>query len=381
MPEIMMESVGDMSFADKHVLIHTRNLKIPGGKQSYISALKKHFKSNISFFYYGNQDISKESRLTFFKRFFTDYHNFYLKLKQGNYDVVHINTSYNIKSYFRDSIFTLISKRAGCKTVVFWHGWRWDFEKKFGKILRPFFHYTFGKADAMICLGSEFSERLKAYDYRKPIYIETTVVAGEIIDYAKKDSYHLKDKSKTILFLSRVEKAKGIYETLDSFKSLLKSFPEISLNIAGTGNELKNAGKYVKEQGISAVNFLGWVEGKDKIKLLSESDIFVLASYSEGMPICVLEAMAMGLAVVTTNVGGIKDFFNEGDMGLIVNPGDKVDLALKIETLLQDEELCKRQSEFNRNYALNNFTPQKITARIESIYNALIEHDTSIKKA
>ncbi|MGI9551424.1 MAG: hypothetical protein ACR2MT_09510, partial [Aurantibacter sp.] len=64
----------------------------------------------------------KESKLAFIKRFFNDYLKFYRLLKKGNYDVVHINTSFNPKSYFRDSIFTLISKMLNYKTIVYWHG-------------------------------------------------------------------------------------------------------------------------------------------------------------------------------------------------------------------------------------------------------------------
>ena len=114
----------------RKVLIHTRNLAIPGGKQSYLIAIEPYFKNEITYFFYGTQEVVKESKLSFLKRFFGDYIKFHRILKNGQFDVVHINTSYNLKSYFRDSIFTLISVWLGIKTVVYWHGWRWDFEKK-----------------------------------------------------------------------------------------------------------------------------------------------------------------------------------------------------------------------------------------------------------
>ncbi|MGI9551754.1 MAG: glycosyltransferase family 4 protein, partial [Aurantibacter sp.] len=293
--------------------------------------------------------------------------------KKGNYDVVHINTSFNPKSYFRDSIFTLISKMLNYKTIVYWHGWKWGFEKKYAGKIVPYFHFTFGKADAMICLANEFADQLKKYRYSRPIYLETTVVEDQIMQHDEIESSVSNYEIKNILFLSRVEKAKGIYETLDSFNTLINKYPNIKLNIAGTGNELERVKDYVNRQGIREVNFLGWVDDEDKLKVLGEADIFVLASYSEGMPISVLEAMAMGLPVVTTNVGGVKDFFEDGQMGYKVEIGDSGDLKEKLEKLLSNDDLCKRMGNFNKHYALNHFSSKSICERLERIYESVID--------
>lgn len=363
---------------DRNILIHTRNLVIPGGKQTYLKALQGHFKNNVSYFYYGTQEPMKESRLGFIKRFFNDYVRFYRLLKKGNFDVVHINTSFNPKSYFRDSIFTLISTMLKYKTVVYWHGWRTDFELKYASKIRPFFHFTFGKADAMICLASEFAERLKEYGYIKPVYLETTVVEDNIInpinDNDSKEALGSKNENKIILFLSRVEKVKGIYETIESFRNLQNKFPNIKLNIAGTGSELDRVKDYVTEREIHSVHFLGWIDGDQKVRALYESDIFVLATYhGEGMPICILEAMASGKSVVTTDIGGIKDFFEDGRMGLKVKSKDPIDLEQKIEKLLSHPELMERIGAYNTVYAKERFSAKLVCQRLENIYEAAIE--------
>ena len=116
----------------------------------------------------------------------------------------------------------------------------------------------------MICLANEFHDQLISYKYRNPIYIETTVVEEEIIKHAGKVANDFEKKYKSILFLSRVEKGKGIYETLDSFNFLRNKYPDIVLNIAGIGSELEKAKSYVKEKDIPSVNFLGWVAGSEK---------------------------------------------------------------------------------------------------------------------
>lgn len=366
----------------KNVLIHTRSLNIPGGKQTYLLALEDYFKNDFSYFFYGTQQPVKESKLAFVKRFISDYIKFYRLLKKEEFDVVHINTSFNFKSYFRDSIFTLISKMLGNKTVVYWHGWNMDFEKKYADKIVPYFHFTFGKADVMVCLANEFSDKLKAYRYKKPIYTETTVVADSIMKYSE---YIDNADSKTfsglgqnnILFLSRVERVKGIYETIDSFQSLQNRHPNLTLTIAGTGGELENAENYVKEKKLGGVAFLGWIEGDEKLKALRNCDIFVLATYhGEGMPIAVLEAMAMGKPVITTDLGAIKDFFEDGKMGLKVKTRDSKDLENKLEQLIAQPELMKRMGSYNILYAKERFSPELVSERLENIYEDAMNEPT-----
>ena len=356
----------------RNILIHTRNLIIPGGKQSYLKALQAHFNNNVSYFFYGNQEPIKESLPGFIKRFFYDYVTFYRLLKKEKFDVVHINTSLNLKSFFRDSIFTLISTSLKFKTIVFWHGWRWDFEQKYGRKVRPFFRATFGKADAMICLAGEFVECLKGYGYNRPIHLESTLVEEQILAHEPIVPLASKNENTVILFLSRVEKEKGIYETIESFKNIQKSFPFTNLKIAGIGSELDNVKKFVANKKIDNIDFLGWVDGAEKLKVLSEADIFVLASYSEGMPICILEAMATGLPVVTTNIGGLKDFFEDAHMGYEVGIKDAGDLQLKLEKLIDNTQLRTKIGNSNVSYVRKYFSPKTVCDRLESIYESVI---------
>ena len=365
----------------KKILIHTRNLQIPGGKQSYLIALEDHLKSDITYFFYGTQIVKKETTWEFLKRFFGDYVKFHRLIKNGNFDVVHINTSFNKKSYFRDSIFTFISCRLKVKTIVFWHGWRWDFENKIARKIQWYFHKTFGKADAMVLLAKEFMDQIRFYGYKKKVYLETTVIEDDIMQLADQPQ-SLKAlqpfKSPTvILFLSRIEIAKGIYETIDSFHKILEKFPDTIFNIGGTGSELEKVKTYVSNKAISNIYFKGWISGIDKIKAIQESDIFVLASYSEGMPIAILEAMAGGLSVVTTDVGGVKDFFEDRKMGLVVKKKNTKDLTQKFDQLLADPAWRKQIGEYNIDYAKKKFAAVQVAKRLENIYNEVFDEKNS----
>lgn len=357
----------------RKVLIHLPNN--PGGKVNYFTALKDHFENDVSFFLCGKQG-RKESRLAVVKRMIRNFWSYYQLLKKGNFDIVLTNPTLNPKSFFRDSIFTLIACLSGVKTIVFWHGWRWDFEQKLVRKIKPYFRWTYGRADAMIFLAKEFAAQAQSYGYRKPVYLETTVVEDNILDnlsgYERSDPEQKDRRAYKLLFLSRVEVAKGIYELLDAFQRLRARFPNIELHIAGDGSELANTQRYVSEKEMANVHFLGWVSGRSKADAFREADLFVLPSYSEGMPISLLEAMAAGLPVVTTNVGGIKDFFDAGTMGFFIEPKNSLSIEQQVGCLLAEPALIERIGAYNADYAQERFTPQQVNRRVEAIYEEVI---------
>ena len=102
--------------------------------------------------------------------------------------------------------------------------------------------------------------------------------------------------------------------------------------------ELKNFVKENKLEG--SVRFTGYVNVDDIHEYVKSSDIFVLPSESEALPVSLIEAMACGLAVITTQVGGIKDFIRHNENGLLVNVGSFKQLYNFIETLIEDDTLA-----------------------------------------
>ncbi len=363
----------------KHkILIHAPNLSTPGGKQTYFASLLNYFQNDIEFFFYGSQG-KKESKLIVPMRLLQDYWRFYRILKKNNYDLVHLNPSLNLKSFFRDSIFALICVIAKVRMTVFWHGWQWEFEKKVVSKIVPWFKLTYGKADSMITLGKEFSDHLRTYGYDKAIYQVTTVADPIFFSQQNKhNTAHVNsiyiDKM-SILFLSRIERVKGIYDALQCLQVLRKDYPGIELKVAGTGGELQLVKDYIIKENIEGVKLLGWVTGETKAKAFLESDIYLLPSYhGEGLPCSILEAMAIGLPVLTTDVGGIKDFFQDGNMGYLVKMKEPLDIADKVKLLINDPEKIKIIGNYNISYAKRRFTPEKVSAKLESIYSETISN-------
>jgi glycosyltransferase involved in cell wall biosynthesis len=117
--------------------------------------------------------------------------------------------------------------------------------------------------------------------------------------------------------------------------------------LVGDGPDRPAVEEEVKRLGLeSTVELLG--ERDDVPQLLGTADVFVLSSHSEGLPMSILEAMAAGVPVVASNVGGVPEVVVDGDTGLLVPPGDPKSLAAAIERLLEDPVLCRRFGEAGR---------------------------------
>lgn len=120
-----------------------------------------------------------------------------------------------------------------------------------------------------------------------------------------------------------------------------------------------------------AVRFLGKRDSAEVAKILQTADIFVLASLWEGLPNAVLEAMATGLPVIATRVGGIPELIRHGENGILVPPQDVSALSQAMVRLIQDNEWCRLLGSNARKKALSSFSLEEMTARIEKIYMSL----------
>ena len=143
-----------------------------------------------------------------------------------------------------------------------------------------------------------------------------------------------------ILYVGRVAREKGLSVLLDSLKEIQKTGQAFELSIVGAGEDDEIIRHQVYELGLeNAVNFLGYRGHNEVLKLLQTADIFVLPSFAEGVPIALMEAMALGVPVIGTNVGGIAELIENGKSGLRIPPGNSAKLSEAIKSLLASPEL------------------------------------------
>jgi glycosyltransferase involved in cell wall biosynthesis len=142
-----------------------------------------------------------------------------------------------------------------------------------------------------------------------------------------------------VLFLGRLREKKGVYDLIRCLPELSKLYPDVVFVLAGDG-ELDQVAALAEQLGVKQhIELTGWIAGEDKQKALASADVFVLPSYFEGLPVCILEAMAQGVPVISTDVGGIPDICRDGIDGLLVKPGDLVALTSAFARLFADMQL------------------------------------------
>ncbi|TVZ16915.1 glycosyltransferase family 4 protein [Maribacter sp. MAR_2009_72] len=278
-------------------------------------------------------------------------------------DLLILNPSLGSRSFFRDAFFAKYLLRKNIPFVLFFHGWNLDFEKRIDEKYVSFFQKSLGKAKKIFVLSEDFKSKLLAWGYKGEVVVSTTMVNRSLFpNVAVQEQEINKSSDFSILFLSRLIKEKGIYETIAAFEKLQGKHKNIELIIAGSGNELEPIRKLVANN--DQIVLTGHVEGQKKIALYQNCDVYCLPSYSEGLPTSVLEAMAFGKPVITTPVGGLKSFFKDGTMGYFVHPKQAIDIEDKIAMLMVHPELRKEMGNFNYNFAHEHLLSNKVAQKI-----------------
>jgi glycosyltransferase involved in cell wall biosynthesis/O-antigen/teichoic acid export membrane protein len=175
----------------------------------------------------------------------------------------------------------------------------------------------------------------------------------------------------TITCVARLEPVKNHDLLFDAVALLLPHHPDLILQLVGDGPLREQAEARCRELGIAhAVRFLGYRD--DVPDLLRGTDVSVLTSMKEGIPRAILEAMAMGVPVVATDVPGSREAVRDGETGFAVPLGDAHALADAIDRLLRDPELRARMGAAGRELARAEFDERPITERLHAVYTSAL---------
>ena len=174
-----------------------------------------------------------------------------------------------------------------------------------------------------------------------------------------------------ILLLGQLGQRKGVYDLLQAAARLVGRYPDLKLVMAGDG-EVRRARHEAERLGLrDHVEVLEWVSGADKLALLERAAIYALPSYSEGLPMSVLEAMAAGLPVVCTPVGGLPEAVSDGVEGRVVPAGDIDALTGALEQLLASAALRQRMGEAARRKVETRSCDATVMPQVERLYQEL----------
>jgi glycosyltransferase involved in cell wall biosynthesis len=169
----------------------------------------------------------------------------------------------------------------------------------------------------------------------------------------------------------RLAPMKGFEHLIDAVSELRARDLDIQLRIAGTGSLLASLEARARDAGVSdRVRFCGHVSAMSEF--YQQLDVFVLPSLSEGLPLTVLEAMASGLPVVATDVGGTAEALPDGVDGILVPPGDSVQLAEALSQLVASAEMREEMGRRAGQRAKSEFSRDRVAREVAAVYERML---------
>jgi glycosyltransferase involved in cell wall biosynthesis len=286
--------------------------------------------------------------------------------------IVHINTSLNLRAYWRDLGYLLVARAFGARVVYQVHGGALP-GAFFGgrRLATAFLRWTLELPDRIVVLA-----RCELEAYREFLPGQRVVSMPNGIDcrpYAGVPTVSSAPQSTLrLIYIGRIAREKGLYETLQGLRLASELGVDARLVIGGSGAEEARLKRYAQALGIaSRVAFAGPVFGDDKVKLLAGADVMVLPSYSEGLPYALLEAMAAGIPVIATPVGAIPDVVSEGIHGLLVPPRDGKAIAEALAVLAGDRERLSWMSRACRRRIRAAFSIDRVATELALHYGEL----------
>ncbi len=356
----------------ERVLITTPNLELPGGVANFYRVLRRHLDTSRVYFPVGPAP-GEAGALHAVARLAADSWRFHRQLSTRAYRLVHLNPSLVPRALLRDGLLALIARMHKCPTLVFFHGWDPGTQALVHARFARLFRFVYGGVDGIVVLASEFRQVLRKLGVAAPVFLETTLVDDGIwSEQPAPRSCEGDSRAVNLLYLSRLERGKGLLETLEAFDLLRRRHPCVTLAVFGEGPDRPAAEALVRDRRMAGVTFHGHVEGRAKAEAFLAADVYVLpTSYAEGMPTSVLEAMAYGVPVVIRPVGGLKDFFEDGRMGYWTESLEPAVLASLMEKLVVDPERRREIGQYNQSFARERFSASRVAARLEDHYRRL----------
>ncbi|RLF47757.1 MAG: glycosyltransferase family 1 protein [Thermoplasmata archaeon] len=293
-------------------------------------------------------------------------------LKKGKFDVVHGHHAFVPTSLFSISL----AKRLGTPTVLTNHSIPFGHSSCVWaligySLLFPYRRYI-NKADKIIAVSNAAADFIKHFADERKVLVIPNPVDDTFFNDGLNNKISNENKSPTILYVGRLSHRKGLHVLILAMKRVVKKIPDARLLVVGEGHTKEFAKLLVKALGLEKnVKLLGLVRLQQLLLLYKMSNVFVLPSiYGESFGIVLLEAMASGVPVVATDVGGINEVITPNYTGLLVEPGNSKELANAILKVLNDSSLSKKLAKNARKEAMK-YRPRIIAKKIEGVYEEL----------
>ncbi|HGQ5356488.1 TPA: glycosyltransferase family 4 protein [Streptococcus pneumoniae] len=285
----------------------------------------------------------------------------------GNYDIYHIHTATR-GSCWRKLLYLKLLKSKNKKAILHIHGAEFQiFYDSLPEYKKNKVREMLELSDYVIVLSQTW------YDFFSNININAKIV---IVENGVDTSFYVEKKksitSNNFLFLGRMGKRKGAYDLIDAMNQAVAINPNLHLTMAGDG-ELEDIRQKISNLNLTDhITIYDWVNQRDKKILFQANQTLILPSYNEGLPMAILEAMASGLAIISTPVGGIPEIIHE-DNGWLIQPGDISQLSNIILEASYNPDVVSLMGSNNHKLVEEKYSFHSMHGKIKKIYNTLLE--------
>ena len=283
-------------------------------------------------------------------------------------EIIHIHGA-SRGSFLRKHIFISLSKAFKKKVVYHIHGGEYHlFYNESSSLLKKRIKRVIKNSDALVVLSNEWKDYFSKEFNKEEIYVINNIIEFKNILTRKRENNFIQ-----FIFLGRIGKGKGIFDVLEALKNIKNDInTKFILRIGGDG-EVQKLKEYLSKYKLNdLVEYIGWISGDDKKKYLESSDIMIMPSYNEGLPISLLEAMSYTMPIISTSVGGIPQILKDNFNGKIVEPGSISQIEKVILYYIQNPEKINIHGK-NSYDLVTNFFPEKVMIDLSHIYKLLLK--------
>lgn len=286
-----------------------------------------------------------------------------LDILHVHYAVPHALCAYLAKQMVRDNLKIVTTLHGTDITVL-------GYDSTLSDLIR----FGIEKSDMVTAVSQDLiNETKQLLHVEKPIELVYNFVDKR--RYVRKEVSAIKkvfapNKEKLIMHISNFRPVKRVPDVINVFRKVHSKIPT-RLLLIGEGPDMSIARSMLKDYGLEKDTcFLG--KQVDVAEVISMADVMLLPSEKESFGLVALEAMACGVPVVATNVGGLPEVIVDGETGFLCNLGDVTGLAEKTLTLLRDEQLYKRFAKTGVERSCKTFCHESITSQYENLYYKLL---------
>ncbi|MBW0163717.1 MAG: glycosyltransferase [Sediminibacterium sp. Gen4] len=283
--------------------------------------------------------------------------------------------SANGTSFLEKGMMVLIASIFSIKTILAPRGGPLEHEINKSRLFRSFAKLVLRRSSFVICQGNfwkAFFSSIERSNPQKYVSIPNWIDLDNYIYNDKRTitNIHRKDEEAVmILFMGWVQSDKGVFDLYSALSGESLKNKRLHIAILGDGPAREELMTSSKKQNNPkhTYEFPGWVHGISKANYLAKADIFILPSYSEGMPNSLMEAMASGIPSIATDVGGVKDLIGNNESGLVIKVGDIKGISNAILYYINETSETERIVQSARQVILNNHSLEIASKKMKTL--------------